>query len=116
MQCIGMRVKCVTRQLEINKQQTRGGEMHSTGCSTYASSKAQMQLPFPFAHKAKWKMGSGRGKLCIPNSVKHNACSTLSSADCNCFSLFANTLISPMFAKPGTVFEYFIICEYFCWL
>lgn len=27
--------------------------VHSTGCVTYASSKAQMELPFPFAHKTR---------------------------------------------------------------
>lgn len=35
--------------------------VHSTGCVTYASSKAQMELPFPFAHKTRNERWLGVG-------------------------------------------------------
>lgn len=96
--CNRMRAKCVTRQLEINKQPAKCIQ-RDVPHTHHQRHKCNFRFRLQTARKQQeveaggggghWEVASGKGRKHSPSSVKHNACSTLSSADCNCFSMFA---------------------------
>lgn len=133
-----MRAKCVTRQLEINKQPAKCIQ-RDVPHTHHQRHKCNFRFRLQNSPKATGS-GSGMGMLvgkgesiarAVSNTMLaqhsarliaiafpclHSASQTPGTPTPMHTPLYTQSTHSPvyLFAQPGTVFEYFIICEYFC--